>query len=211
MAAVVVRRGGTMRVSRRAFASCALIGCLLPGANAVLFFAEQQVPIGLASLLIASVPLLVVVLRLLGRERLPAAGSPGSASDSSASRSSLQPSGGATVGGIALCILSAIMWAVGSVASARLPMPSDPFTATSWEMLVGGVLMLPFGLATAGSFSPSTCRSLAWLYLVTFGSVVGYTAYVWLLANAPLGTRLDLRLRQPGRGDHPRRPLPQRA
>ena len=52
LAAIVVRRGGTMRVSRRELASCVLIGCLLPGANAVLFFAEQRVPIGLASLLI---------------------------------------------------------------------------------------------------------------------------------------------------------------
>ena len=54
-----------MRVSRRALASCALLGILLPGANAVLFFAERSVPTGLASLLIASVPLLVVLLRLL--------------------------------------------------------------------------------------------------------------------------------------------------
>jgi drug/metabolite transporter (DMT)-like permease len=36
-------------------------------------------------------------------------------------------------------------------------------------------------------FSPSTASILGWIYLVTFGSIVGYTAYVWLLANAPLG------------------------
>ena len=51
--AVVVRlRGGSLRVSRRALASCVLIGCLLPGANAILFFAERNVPTGLASLLL---------------------------------------------------------------------------------------------------------------------------------------------------------------
>ena len=55
---VVGARGGTMRVSRRALVSCALIGCLLPGANAVLFYAEQDVPTGLASLLIAVGPAL---------------------------------------------------------------------------------------------------------------------------------------------------------
>ena len=48
-------------------------------------------------------------------------------------------------------------------------------------------MMLPIGLTQAGSFSPSTSSILAWLYLVTIGSVVGYTAYTWLLANAPLG------------------------
>ena len=55
----------------RRFVSCVLIGCLLPGANAVLFYAERDVPTGLASLIIASVPLWVVVLRLLLGERVP--------------------------------------------------------------------------------------------------------------------------------------------
>jgi drug/metabolite transporter (DMT)-like permease len=67
-------------------------------------------------------------------------------------------------------------------------MPSEPFTATTYEMLAGGFIMLPFGLATAGSLSPSTASILAWIYLVTIGSVVGYTAYTWLLHHAPLGT-----------------------
>jgi drug/metabolite transporter (DMT)-like permease len=79
------------------------------------------------------------------------------------------------------------MWAVGSVASARLPMPDDPFAATTWTMLAGGLLMLPFGLPEIGSLSVSTGSALAWLYLVTIGSVVGFTAYTWLLARAPLG------------------------
>jgi drug/metabolite transporter (DMT)-like permease len=100
----------------------------------------------------------------------------------------LKPSGGATALGVSLCIVSAVMWSVGSVLSARLPMPADPFAATTYEMLAGGFVMLPLGLATVGSFSPSAGSVLAWLYLVTIGSVVGYTAYTWLLANAPIGT-----------------------
>jgi drug/metabolite transporter (DMT)-like permease len=55
-------------------------------------------------------------------------------------------------------------------------------------MLGGGLVMLPLALATADSLSPSWSSALAWLYLVTIGSVVGYTAYTWLLAHAPLGT-----------------------
>lgn len=188
MTLVVWRRGGTMRVSRRAFASCALIGCLLPGANAVLFLAERNVPSGLASLIIAAVPLLVVLLRLFARERLPTTVLIGVGVGFAGVAVLAHPSGGATKGGLALCALSALMWSIGSVASARLTMPADPFTATSWEMLVGGFLLLPFGIAQAGSFAPSTASVLAWVYLVTIGSVVGYTAYVWLLANAPLST-----------------------
>ena len=99
-----------------------------------------------------------------------------------------RPSGSATLTGITLCITSAVMWAIGSVLSGRLPMPADPFAATSYEMLAGGIVILPFGIATMGTFAPSTASILAWLYLVTIGSVVGYTAYTWLLAHAPLGT-----------------------
>ena len=79
------------------------------------------------------------------------------------------------------------MWSVGSVAAARLPMPGDPFAATSWEMLIGGFVLLPFGLVAAGCLT-FDLLVLSWLYLVTIGSVVGFTAYTWLLANAPLWT-----------------------
>ncbi len=187
MAFVVKARGGTMRISRRAFLSCVLIGALLPGANAVLFYAEQDVPTGLASLLIASVPLWVVVLRLLWHERMPAAALASVGVGFAGVAILLQPEGNATIVGVGLCVLSAVMWAAGSFASSRLTMPSNPFAATSWEMLAGGFMMLPVGLTQAGSVSPSTSSLLAWLYLVTIGSVVGYTAYTWLLANAPLG------------------------
>jgi drug/metabolite transporter (DMT)-like permease len=188
MAAIVLRRGGTMRVPSRQLASCVLIGCLLPGANAVLFFAERDVPTGLASLLIASVPLLVVLLRLWGRERLRPRTLIGVGFGFAGVAVLLNPSGGATTEGVLLCMLSALMWSVGSVAAARLPMPRDAFVATAWEMLAGGLLMLPWGIADAGGLSPSLGSVLAWVYLVTIGSVVGYTAYTWLLAHAPLST-----------------------
>ena len=55
-------------------------------------------------------------------------------------------------------------------------------------VLAGGFLMLPWGIADAGGAAPSTGSVLAWLYLVAVGSVVGYTAYTWLLAHAPLST-----------------------
>ena len=188
MALVVRARGGSLRVSRAALASCVLVGCLLPGANAVLFFAERNVPTGLASLIIASVPLWVVVLRLAARERLPTGAIIGVGVGFAGVALLLRPSGGATALGIGLCVVSAVMWSLGSFLSARLPMPDDPFAATTYEMLGGGIVMLPFGLATAGSLSPSWASIAAWIYLVTIGSVVGYTAYVWLLAHAPLGT-----------------------
>jgi drug/metabolite transporter (DMT)-like permease len=187
MAGIVVLRGGKLRISRPALVSCIVIGALLPGANAVLFVAERGVPTGLASLIIASVPLWVVLLRLLGRERLPWPALAGVGIGFAGVAILAHPSGGATYWGIALCLLSAVMWATGSVLSARLTMPEDPFAATSYEMLAGGLLILPISLFTVHGFSPSVTSILGWIYLVTFGSIIGYTAYTWLLQNAPLG------------------------
>jgi drug/metabolite transporter (DMT)-like permease len=187
MALVVFARGGSLRVSRRALLSCVVIGCLLPGANSILFFAERNVPTGLASLIIASVPLWIVVFRLAGRERLGLPALAGVVLGFVGVGVLAQPSGGATLWGIGLCVASAVMWATGSLVSARATMPRDPFAATAYEMLAGGLIMFVPSLFTVHHFSPSAGSIASWVYLVTFGSVVGYTAYVWLLARAPLG------------------------
>ena len=187
MAGLVVLRGGTLRTSFRSLASCLLIGILLPGANAVLFYAERNVPIGLASLIIASVPLWVVVLRLIGRERLPLPVLIGVGVGFSGVAVLARPVGGATgVGNRPLRPLGGNVGdRLGALAEAAAAAPirsSRPPTRCS----SGGLVMLPLGLATMGTFAPSTQSVLGWVYLVTIGSVVGYTAYVWLLANAPL-------------------------
>ena len=128
MATIVVARGGTLR----ALADGAPLlrprrAALLPGANAVLFYAEQGVPTGLASLIIASVPLWVVLIRARAA-RTAVDGRAGRGRDraSPAWRCCSSPRAGATALGIGLCVVSAVMWAVGSVASARLPMPVEP-------------------------------------------------------------------------------------
>ena len=182
------RRRPSLRITRAELRAAATIGVLLPGANAVLFFAERDVPTGLASLIIASVPLWVVLLRLLAHERLPAAVVAGVLVGFAGVAVLLRPSGGATALGLALCVVSALMWATGSFLSGRLPLPRDPIAATSYEMLCGGAVMLPLGLTAVGDLHVSGRSAAAWLYLVVFGSLVAYTAYVWLLAHVPLGT-----------------------
>ncbi len=183
-----VRRPGALRVPLRAAGAAALVGVLLPGANAVLFYAERDVPTGLASLIIASVPLWVVLQQLAFRERVPRTALLGVLAGFAGVGVLLHPEGGATFVGLGLCMASAVMWSVGSFLSSRLPLPSDPIAATSYEMLAGGIVMLPFGLATASYGGWSAASIGAWVYLVVIGSVLGYTAYVWLLGNAPLGT-----------------------
>src|SRR5262249_44068917 len=100
MATIVVSRGGTLRASRTALLSCLVVGCLLPGANAVLFYAEQGVPTGLASLIIASVPLWVVLMRLGLREQQSARVLVGVGTGFLGVSILLQPEGTSTVLGI---------------------------------------------------------------------------------------------------------------
>ena len=182
------RRRPALRITRRELGAAAIVGVLLPGANAVLFFAERDVPTGLASLIIASVPLWVVLLRLLAKERLSRSAVLGVLAGFLGVAVLLRPSGGATAVGLALCVVSSLMWATGSFLSGRLPLPRDPIAATTYEMLCGGLAMLPLGLVAVGDLHPSGRSTAAWVYLVIFGSLVAYTAYVWLLAHAPLGT-----------------------
>jgi drug/metabolite transporter (DMT)-like permease len=102
----------------------------------------------------------------------------------------VHPGGSAPLWSLLIVVLSAVTWAAGSFLSSRLPMPRDALAAASLEMLAGGAILLPIGvLATHPDLAAISARSaFGWVYLVTFGSIVGYTAYVWLLDNAPLGT-----------------------
>lgn len=191
MAAIVAWRRGlsALRVSRAELGSASLVGVLLLGANALLFVAERDVPIGLASLVIASVPLLVVALRLAGGDRPTRGALVGVAIGFVGIAVLVRPGGGVPGVGVALVAASAASWAVGSYLSSRLPMPRDAFAATTIEMVAGSVVLLPIGLLTT-DFEPSdwSARSIfGWVYLVLFGSVIGYTAYVWLLQHAPIG------------------------
>ena len=186
----VWRGTAVFRVTRAQLLSAVVVGALLPGANAVLFVAERHVPTGLASLIIGSVPLWLVVFRTTAGDRPPRAALFAVAAGFGGLVLLVRPSGGATLSGLLLVLLSALMWAAGSFLSSRLPMPRDAFAAASLEMLAGGAILLPIGLATTHPhFSQFSSRSIfGFFYLVTFGSIVGYTAYVWLLDNAPLGT-----------------------
>jgi drug/metabolite transporter (DMT)-like permease len=184
------RRGArALRVGRNELASCALIGVLLPGSNAMLFVAERRVPTGIASLIIGTVPLWIVLLRTLTGDRPPRAAVVGVLLGFCGLVLLVRPSGGAPLWPLLLVVGAAMLWAAGAFLSSRLPMPRDSFAATSYEMLTGGLILLPIGLAvTHPHFSHFSGRSIGgFFYLVTFGSVIGYTAFVWLLDNAPIG------------------------
>ena len=174
-------------------ASTVLCGLLLIGGNAMLFVAERRVPIGLASLIFASVPLWLVVLRSAGGDRPPRASLVGTAVGFIGVALLLRPGGDATVTGVLLVVAAAVSWSLGTFLSSRLPLPRDAATTAGIQGLAGGLLLIPVGIALSDgeSLSPaswSTRSLLGLLYLIVFGSIVGYTAYVWLVSNVPLGT-----------------------
>ena len=182
-----------LRLNRAELASSAVVGLLLPGANSLLFITERQVPIGLASLIIASIPLWVLLLRIAARERLDPISTAGLVIGFAGIAVLVRPGGGTgSLGYLLLTVLAAFLWALGSFFSPRLRVPRDAFVATGFEMLIGGVVLLAIGLATAKppELDPTTysARSVFGLwYLMVLGSILGYTAYAWLLANAPIG------------------------
>jgi len=188
------RRGPRVLLpARRQLGGAMLVGVLLPGANAILFVAERHVPTSVAALVFASVPLWLVSFRTATGDRPRLASLAGTAVGFGGVALLLDPAGRATVWGLALVVLSTLTWATGSFLAARLPLPEDTLGATAIEMLTGAALLLPLGIAFHGhgSLDPATfsARSLFGLaYLIAFGSLLGFTAYVWLLANAPIGT-----------------------
>ncbi|MFO7572711.1 MAG: EamA family transporter [Gaiellaceae bacterium] len=190
LAAWLVWRSGwhALVVTRMELASVAIVAVLLIGANVLLFYAERTVPTSLASLIIASVPLIVAALRIAAGDRPPATVLVGIAAGFAGIAVLVRPTVDADVTGIALVVGSALAWAIGSFLSPRLPLPRSSLTVTTLQMLIGGLIFLPLGLASAPEPGEVSARSLAgWAYLVVFGALVGYTAYVWLLAHAPIG------------------------
>jgi drug/metabolite transporter (DMT)-like permease len=188
------RRGArALRATRAELLAAAVVGLLLPGANSLLFITEQEVPIGLTSLIIASIPLWVLLLQLAARERPDLVSSLGLIVGFGGIVLLVKPGAGSgSLGYLLLTVAAAFMWALGSFLAPRIPVPRDALVATGYEMLAGGLVLLVVGLV---AYNPSELDPATWsarslfglVYLITFGSIVGYSAYSWLLANAPLG------------------------
>lgn len=189
----VMRLRGVPAPTRRHWRSTAIIGALLlMCGNGGVTLAERTVPSGVAALLVAMVPMWMVLLEWLR---------PGG------TRPSLRTVIGLVVGfvgivvlvgpgaaaggsvdlvGAGFVMLGSAAWAAGSIYSRGAALPTNALLATGMEMLWGGVLLTIAGTLTGewGRFDPaavSTQSLLAYLYLVVFGSLVGFTAYIWLL------------------------------
>ena len=188
------RGAAAIRPTRAQLRGALLVGTLLCGANAVVTVAEVDVPSALAALLIAAVPLIVILLRRATGDEIARSSVVGVAVGFTGVAILLLPGDrpdGASLIGMLGVLAAAVMWATGSFASPRTALPRDPFASTGWQMLLGGGISALAGVALGeiadvdfGAFS--TDSVLAFAYLVVFGSLVAFSAYIWLLQNVPV-------------------------
>ena len=171
-------------------------GLLLLGGNGGVTWAEKYIATGLAALLVASEPLWVVLLNwaitrrrpnwkvllgvLIGLAGVALLVSDGLTNVAARSQMSLASAG--------VVLLAAFSWAAGSVYANHKPIKASTSMASGMQMLGGGLLLLVLAIA-AGDFGRFDVAKVSWLsigavcYLIVFGSLVGFTAYSWLLRN----------------------------
>jgi drug/metabolite transporter (DMT)-like permease len=187
------RWSGSAVPTRRQWRDAAIVGTLLlAGGNGAVSWAEQRVPSGITALLVASVPMWMVLIDwgrphgkrpsavvaiglLIGLAGVGILAAP-QFGDSTA---------GAGLGAIVL-ILGSISWAAGSIFSRQSDRPSSALMSTALQMIAGSVSLLVGGVLLGElprlDFAAVTMKSfLGWVYLVTFGSLVGFTAYAYVL------------------------------
>jgi len=199
LAAFCLARGISLRMPARTAWQLSLVGILFMSANNVLLiWGETKVPSGYASLVIAMIPILVALMEtaLPGGETLNLRGWLGTLLGAVGMFALVWPSLHSASGspdrrgiaGFVILVLAAVSFATGSVLSRRFHFRVDTFAATTWQL--GAASLVNFAIAVpAGNFQTAQWTSsgiLAILYLATFGSVVGLTAYVFLLKHVPV-------------------------
>jgi len=167
---------------------------LLVTSNVVLGWAEQMIPTGLAALLIAITPLWFLLLERLSHkgERFSARAILGITFGIAGVAVLMWPKlrlglalGHREIFGMALVLGASFSWATGSVLSKRWHVNVDAYGASGWEMLMAGIVNLAVGTILGEPTRTHWDRDaiIAIGYLIIAGSLVGFTAYVWLLKN----------------------------
>ena len=198
MLALCAAFGMRLRQSRRELCLLAAMGVLMLGiGNMGLVWCEQFLPSGLSALLFAAIPLFVALFEVFlpHGEGLRSRGWAGIAIGfagllvllAPGLRAGLRGDSGQLLGS-AVALLAAFAWTCGSILSRRARLDTPPFVAAAWQMLFAGLFNLAVMLLAGGSYRihwpAQALWSIAWL--VTFGSIVGYTAYIYLLDNVPV-------------------------
>lgn len=189
-------RGRAGPPSRRDWITAAVGGALLLlGGNGAVVWAEQSVPSGIASLLVAIVPLWMVLLDWMrpGGQRpawlvFAGLGLGLAGLGLLVGPAALQGTAAIDPVGATVLILGSLSWAVGSLYTQRAPRPTSANNGSGTQMLAGGVWLTAAALLSgeAGQLdlaNASALSLLSFVYLLTFGSLIGFTAYYYLLAH----------------------------
>jgi len=176
------------------FAATVVGTSLLLGGNGLVSLAEKRVASGPAAVIIATVPIWAAVVgALMGQGRVTVRHGAGLALGFAGVAALVigSGSGRADVTGVLVLVGAALSWAAGSVWSRTAPLARRPLVMTGMQMMCGGVACALAGVASGeiGQLHLDRVPAQSWLavgYLAIVGSMVGYTAYVWLLGNAPL-------------------------
>ncbi|HEY4128311.1 MAG TPA: EamA family transporter [Gammaproteobacteria bacterium] len=189
----IMRARGAGKPTLANWRSATVLGALLLlGGNGMVSAAEEMVPSGITALMVAAVPFWMVLLNALDKRKAPAVSVlAGLALGVVGLAVLVFPAGGHTPDhvdplGIAMLLAGTLAWGVGSLYAPRAAMPSSTFLGIGMEMLAGGLLLWLAGLASGEGaqlhLAAITLKSLLALgYLVVFGSLLGFSSYVWLL------------------------------
>jgi len=195
---ICVVRGTSLRVTRREAWQLALVGVLfMSGNNVLLTWAETMVASGLASLVIATMPIMIALMEagLPGGEALNKRGWAGvllgTAGILALVWPSLQgpaPAGGRHLFAFGVLLVAALLFAVGSVLARRFKFKMDMFVATTWQLgasaAVNLVIAVAGGTFTTAVWTRPGVEAIA--YLAVFGTIVGLSAYTYLLQHVPV-------------------------
>jgi drug/metabolite transporter (DMT)-like permease len=195
------KRGwSTLRITAKQFRASMIIGSMLLGVGlGSMALATQHLPVGIAATLVAALPLWIAIFRAMSGDR-PAlltwvgvfVGFTGVAILLMPGRTeALSESDSHGVFFWACVVLIGnLSWAIGSFISPRMGLPEDSLTTSMYEMLGGALFLIPLGYLRGESFTQMPSGALdSWLgllYLITIGSLLGYTVFGWLLNNAPI-------------------------
>ena len=191
--AIALSRGDRAgdRIGRRQIVAGFIFGGLLfVTGHGALAWAQQTVPAGVAALLVGTIPIWMALFdRAAFGRRLQRSAYAGIALGFAGLAFLFDPFGESSVDrlGALVIVLSAMCWAAGSLYSRGAPLPRRPLVSAGLASLCGGIL-LAGSSAIAGEFGEAVWTSDALLalgYLIVAGSLVGFTAYAWLLRSAP--------------------------